>query len=114
MSYFYLFKIIVTTILVVVIAEVAKRNTIAGAILASVPIVSVLAMIWIYTDTKDTVKISQLSYDVFWLVIPSLILFITLPFLLKMGFHFYLALTTSIGLTVIGYLAAVYAIKYWR
>ena len=97
---YYLVKIAITTILIVAISEIAKRSTFIGAILASVPLVSVLAMIWLYIDTKDVTKVSGLSISVFWLVIPSLILFLALPLLLKQGLNFYLSISISIGLTV--------------
>ncbi len=89
---FYLIKIIVTTGLIVIISEIAKRSSLMGAILASIPLVSVLAMLWLYIDTKDVAKISSLSINIFWLVLPSLTLFISLPVLLKQGLNFYLSL----------------------
>ena len=81
---YYLIKIAVTTILIVAISEVAKRSSLVGAILASVPLVSVLAMIWLYIYTKDVNKVSDLASSVFWLVLPSLALFLVLPELLKL------------------------------
>ena len=97
---YYLVKIVITTVLIVAISEIAKRSTFIGAILASVPLVSVLAIIWLYIDTKDVTRISNLSISVFWLVIPSLTLFLALPILLKQGINFYLSISISIGLTV--------------
>ncbi len=100
---YYLTKIAITTLLVVLISEIAKRSSLIGAILASVPLVSVLAMIWLYIDTKDIDKISSLSYSIVWLVLPSLALFIALPLLLKQGLHFYLSMPLAIGITVCCY-----------
>lgn len=100
---YYLTKIAITTLLVVLISEIAKRSSLIGAILASVPLVSVLAMIWLYIDTKDIDKISSLSYSIVWLVLPSLALFIALPLFLKQGINFYLSMTMSVALTVICY-----------
>ena len=97
---YYLVKIAITTVLIVVISEIAKRSTFVGAVLASVPLISVLEMIWLYIDTKDVTKVSNLSMSVFWLVIPSLALFVALPILLKQGLNFYLSISISIGLTV--------------
>jgi hypothetical protein len=97
---YYLFKIAVTTALVVIISEVAKRSSLIGAILASVPIVSVLAMFWLYIETKNLSQISSLSTSIFWLVLPTLILFLALPVLLKLGLNFYLAMALATGLTV--------------
>jgi hypothetical protein len=106
-------KIAITTILIVVVSEVAKRSTFVGAILASIPLISVLAMIWLYIDTKDVTKVSSLSISVFWLVIPSLALFLTLPLLLKQGLNFYLSISISIGLTVGCYWIMVSALDHF-
>lgn len=100
---YYALKIAITTILIVIISEVAKRSTLIGAVLASVPLVSVLAMIWLYVETRDIQKINTLSTGIFWLVLPSLLLFITLPILLKLGINFYISLSVSIGITAICY-----------
>jgi hypothetical protein len=97
---YYVVKIAVTTILIVLISEVAKRSSLVGAILASIPLVSVLAMMWLYIDTKDTAKVSALASSVFWLVLPSLALFITLPLLLKYGISFYLSMSITIVITI--------------
>ena len=110
---YYLVKIFVSTVLIVVISEIAKRSTFIGAILASVPLVSVLAMIWLYIDTKDVTRISNLSISIFWLVIPSLTLFLALPLLLKQGLNFYLSIGISIVLTVGCYWIMVSALNHF-
>ena len=99
----YIVKVIITALLVVLISEISKRSSLIASILASVPLVSVLAMIWLYVDTKDTSKISALSTGIFWLVIPSLALFVTLPVLLKKEINFYISISASIAITVICY-----------
>jgi hypothetical protein len=101
---YYLVKIVVTTGLIVIISEVAKRSSLVGAILASIPLVSVLAMLWLYVDTKDAAKISALSTNIFWLVLPSLTLFLSLPILLKHGINFYLSMFLSVGAMILCYL----------
>lgn len=100
---YYLLKIAITTGLIVVISEIARRSSFAGALLASIPFVSVFAMLWLYIDTKDVTKVSALSTSIFWLVLPSLALFVALPLLLKQGFNFYLSISISIGVTVLCY-----------
>ena len=110
---YYVLKIAVTTLLIVAISEVAKRSSLIGAILASVPLVSVLAMFWLYVDTKDIEKVSALSTSVFWLVLPSLVLFVVLPLLLKFGWGFYLSLSASVAATIISYFAMVLALNYF-
>jgi len=96
-------KILVTSGLVVAISEIAKRSSFTAGILASIPLVSVLGFCWLYYDTKNVDKISEISASIFWLVIPSLSLFITLPILLKKGIGFYPSLGTSIIITVFCY-----------
>jgi len=100
---YYILKILITTMLIVLISEIAKRSTFFGAILASIPLVSVLAMIWLYIDTKDISKVSTLSLSIFWLVLPSLSLFVALPLLLKQGISFYISMSISIAVTILGY-----------
>lgn len=100
---YYFVKIVVTTLLIVLIAEIAKRSSFIAAILASIPLVSVLAMIWLYVDSQDVNKVIELANGVFWLVIPSLALFVSLPLLLKQGMNFYLSLGIAIGITVACY-----------
>ena len=108
---FYILKIALTVAFVVVISEISKRSSFTGAILASIPIISVLAMLWLYIETKDVVKVADLSSSVFWLVLPSLALFIVLTVLLKNGINFYLSLSASIGITVGCYFLLIFIAK---
>ena len=74
-----------------------------GGILASIPFLSVLAMVWMYVENKSIAGISELSTSIFYLVIPSLALFISLPILLKKGLSFFPSLGISILITVDSY-----------
>jgi hypothetical protein len=96
-------KVVLTSVLVVAIAEAGKRSVLLASILASLPLTSVLAFIWLYADTGDTEKVAALSIGIFWLVLPSLILFIALSLLLRSGAGFAPSLALSIGLTAGGY-----------
>ena len=104
---YYVVKLVVTSALVVAVSEISKRSTLAGSLLASLPIVSVLAMIWLYADTRDVAQVAALSRSVFWLVLPSLALFLLLPALLDRGYGFVVSLAVSIGATILVYLAAI-------
>ena len=108
---YYIFKIGMTTCLVILISEVAKRSSLVGAILASVPVISIMAILWLYIETQDVEKISALSTNVFWLVLPSLVFFIALPILLKNDIHFYLSLFISAVMTVAGYWLMIWIIN---
>jgi hypothetical protein len=96
-------KIAVTAVLVVAISEVAKRSSLLGAVLASIPLTSVLAMVWLYADTGDAEKVAELATGIFWLVLPSLVLFIALPLLLRVGWGFAPSLLAASALTVACY-----------
>jgi uncharacterized membrane protein (GlpM family) len=92
---YIILKVIITALVVVGISEIGKRFSFAAGILASLPLTSILAFIWLYQDTKNSSEIIELSYVIFWMVIPSLFFFIALPFLLKIGWKFYPAILTS-------------------
>jgi len=110
---YFLIKIAVTTILVVAISEIAKRSSFAGAILASAPLISILAITWLYIDTKDVARVSALATSVFWLVLPSLAFFVSLPLLLKQGLHFYISVSISVLITAGCYWLMVTALDYY-
>lgn len=100
----YALKIAVTAIMVVAINEVAKRSSTLGAIIASLPLTSLLAFLWLYGETGDTEKIAALSRDIFWYVLPSLVLFLVLPTMLWRGYGFWVSLAVAIALTFCAYL----------
>jgi len=97
-------KVLLTAALVVTISEVAKRSSLVGGIIASLPLTSILAFIWLYQETGDTSKIARLSESVFWYVLPSLVLFIALPMLLGRGFGFWPSLLIASAATFAAYL----------
>jgi hypothetical protein len=103
-------KVLITSVLVVMVSEAAKRSSLIGALLASLPLVSVLAFIWLHIETGDIEKIASLAQGIFWLVLPSLVLFLALPFLLRHGIGFYQSLFLSIGLTAGAYLVMTFAL----
>ncbi len=84
-------------------SELAKKTTLLGALVISIPFTSIMAMIWLYRDTGDTEKIAAFSESVLWLVLPSLVLFIVLPILLRRGWEFTPALAVGIAGTIIAY-----------
>ena len=101
----YLLKIILTAILVVAVSETAKRSSALGALIASLPLTSLLAFIWLYGETGDASKVGALAASIFWYVLPSLVLFIALPLLVNRGFGFWPSLAAGCGLTFLAYLA---------
>ena len=93
-------KLLISSGVIVLVSEIAKKNTYLGGLIASVPLVSVLSMIWLYIDTKDIESVRNLSNSILWMVIPSISLFISLPILLRSGIGFYLSIFLSIIITI--------------
>jgi len=100
-------KVLITAVLVVAISEVARRSSLFGALIASLPLTSLLAIIWLWQDTGDAERIAALTQDIFWLVLPSLVFFVALPVLLRAGWTFWSSLTVSAGLTTSAYFVMV-------
>jgi hypothetical protein len=96
-------KFALSAIIVVAVSEIAKRTTLVGALIAALPLTSILALCWLYAETHDTAKISQLSLSIFWLVLPSLPMFVALPWLLKRGLAFPAAMALAGLLTALCY-----------
>jgi hypothetical protein len=108
---YYVLKVAISALLIVAVSEISKRYSLAAGVLASLPIVSVLAMIWLYIDTSSIEKVSQLSTSIFWMVLPSLSLFIMLPLLLKSKLPFYPALAISALVMVLLYFLMIVILK---
>ena len=110
----FLVKVLVSALLVAAVSEVARRSTLLGAVLASLPVTSLLAFIWLYRETGDAQKVAALSSDILWLVLPSLLLFALLPVLLRLGWNFWLALAASRAATALAYGATTWVMKLVR
>ena len=109
----YIIKTLLSLVVIVSVSEIAKKSSLIGGILVSLPLVSLLAIIWLWIDTKSKIKVAELSHSIFWLVIPSLVLFISLPMLLK-KLDFGWAMLISCTLTVIAYYLMVIVLNYFN
>ncbi len=107
---YYLFKLAVTTVLIVLISEIAKRSSLAGALLAAIPLVSILAMTWMYIDTGSSESAIAFSNRIVWLIAPSMTLFISFPLLIKKGMSFYPSMFISIILTIGAYYSVIFVL----
>lgn len=103
---YYALKVIVSALLIVAISEIAKRSTGFAALVASLPLTSLLAFVWLHLEGAPPEKIADLSSQIFWLVLPSLLLFVLLPLLLKHGLGFWVSLGLSVAATAGCYVAA--------
>lgn len=110
---YFLLKTLITALLVAGISELGRRYSLMAAFLASLPVTSILALIWIYFENGDTQKIITLSYDIFWLVIPSLAFFLLLPWFLKINISFISSLALSCAGTALLYAVSLLLYKQW-
>ena len=99
----YITKLFLTAGIIVVISEVSKRLPLLGSLIASLPLISVLGMVWMYGETKDLIRIADHAEGTFWYVLPSLPMFLLMPFLLRKGISFSAALSAGIALTGVLY-----------
>lgn len=95
LSWYFIIKCAISGILVGVISEIGRRNPGFGAIIASLPLTSILAFIWIYRESGNPQTIIELSRGIALIVLPSLIFFILTWFLLRQGWPFYGALAAA-------------------
>ena len=86
--------------LIALVSEVAKRYPGVGGLIASLPLISVLGMIWLWQDKPDAANMASHSEATFWFVLPSLPMFLLIPALLRAGWSFWAALAAGCLLTV--------------
>lgn len=99
----FLLRVIISALVIATVAEVAKRYTVFAAIIASLPLTSILAITWLYLDVRETEPIIELSSSIFWAVLPSLIFFLVLPTLLRTGVRFVPAMLASAVVMIAAY-----------
>lgn len=102
--YYLLVKALLSGIIIAAVSEIAKRSPGFGALVASLPLVSLLGMIWLWRDTGDPVRMAAHAEATFWFVLPSLPMFLLIPIMLRQGFSFWVALAVGCALTVLLYL----------
>lgn len=96
-------KALISGAVIAAVSELAKRNNTVAAVVHSLPLVSVLALVWLFTETHDPALIGRHATGTFWLVLPTLPFFLFLPWLLRRGWHFSPALALGLGLTFLLY-----------
>lgn len=104
-------KYAVTALVVVVVSEFAKRSDKLGALIASLPQVTIMVMFWLYAEKQGTEKVANHAYYTFWYVIPTLPMFLVMPWLLRRGIGFWSALGLSVVLTAVCFVVTVFIAK---
>lgn len=106
---FYLIvKAALSGLIIAIVSETAKRSPGVGALIASLPLVSVLGMLWLWRDTHDPERMAAHAGATFWYVLPSLPMFLLIPAMLRRGAPFWAALGAGCAVTVGLYLAMVW------
>jgi hypothetical protein len=108
---YFIIKTFITAIVVVAVAEIAKRSSFLAGLIISIPLTTFLAFIWLYWETKDTQKIINLSNSTLLMVIPSLSFFIFMPILLKLNLPFILSMIGAILLTAVCYFIFIFILQ---
>jgi hypothetical protein len=80
---YLILKALLSGVIIMAVSEIAKRSPAFGALVASLPLVSVLAIIWLWRDTGDTARIANHAEATFWYVLPSLPMFLAFPYMLR-------------------------------
>ncbi|WP_427340590.1 DUF3147 family protein [Caloranaerobacter sp. DY30410] len=99
----FIVKTIVSALIIATVSTLGKKFSTFAAIIASLPLTSMLSIIWLFRDTQDVQKVIDLSISILWVIIPSLIFFIALVYLLKQNIKFHWAMLFSTVIMIISY-----------
>lgn len=101
---YFIIKVFISALIIGVVTKLSEKTPVAGALLKSLPLTSFLVFFIMKYEGRTNKEIMNMSWDILYMVIPSLILFIVFPVLLSKGFNFYLSLAVSTGVMSLGYL----------
>lgn len=99
----FFIKTIISAVVISIVSVVSKKLPFLGAMIVSIPITSMLAIVWLYNDTHSTQKVMELSNSICLMVIPSIIFFIALSLSLKHNLNIYRSLALSCVVMIISY-----------
>ena len=99
----YIVKLLVSAAIIVLI-ELSKKLPLLASLVASLPLVSVLGMVWMYGEKVEVEKIAAHAEGTFWYVLPSLPMFLLMPWMLRTGISFPASLAACVALTGVLYL----------
>ena len=105
---YLIIKAALSGMIVAAVSEIARRYPGWGGLVASLPLTSLLAMIWLYRDSGEPERVAELSMSTFWFLLPSVPLFIVLPVLIRSGVPFWASMVVVVIATL-----ALYAAWFW-
>ena len=103
----FIIRAVLSGLIVALIAMVARRSPAAGALIASLPLLSLLGMIWLWRDTGDAARLADHAEATFYYVLPSLPMFLLIPWMLRHGSNFWIAITVGCVVTILLYLVMI-------
>ena len=101
----FVIKAMLSGLLVATISTVARRYPGWGGLIASLPLVSLLSMLWLFGETRDAERVAQLSIGALWFFLPSIPMFLIIPKMLRSGVSFPVTMAVAIGVTILLYVA---------
>lgn len=104
-------KLFVSAGLIVAVTELSRRNIPGASLLVSLPLVSLLAMGWMYQEQRDAHKLAEFATGTFWMVLPSLALFVVFPWLVRRGWSAGAAMTAGVAATVVAYVITAQVVR---
>lgn len=105
---YFIVKAAISGLIIALISTVGKRFPSVGALIASLPLISVLGMIWLWRDRPDAANMAAHAQATFWFVLPSLPMFLAIPAMLRAGVGFWGSLVAGCLLTI-----ALYGLMVW-
>jgi len=97
---YLIIKAALSGIIVAAVSEIARRYPGWGGLVASLPLTSLLAMVWLYRDTHEPQRVAELSMSTFWFFLPSVPLFVALPMLIRSGVPFWASMVIVVAGTL--------------
>ena len=100
-------RALLSGLIIALIALIGRKAPTGAALVASLPLISILGMIWLWRDTGDSALLANHAEATFWYVLPSLPMFLLIPLMLRNGYSFWLALGLAVAITFALYLATI-------
>jgi hypothetical protein len=103
-------KAALSGVIIAIVSEVARRSPSLGALIVSLPLVSILGILWLWHDTTDAERIATHAQSTFWYVLPTLPMFLVMPAMLRHGIGFWVTLAACCALTFVLYLCTIWVL----
>lgn len=95
LTFEFIIRTLLSALIITLIAYVSRRSTLFAGIIASLPLTTILALVWMYHSGQNVAALISFSHVVFWMVLPSLVFLLVFPLLLKLNMPFYGALVLA-------------------